>query len=124
MTKSTALTAPEDGPDGPLRRLLEALERFLSEIPETTEGESATPEDRAREIARNAAIKAALFAGGLALWSCPGLVDGALLSGLHALHWTATEGDTKIVPPGAIVDPDAPGRSSDRCRLSNTMGDK
>jgi hypothetical protein len=66
MTKGTTLAAPDDG-DGPLRRLLEVLERFLSEIPETAELESARPEDRAREIARNAAIKAALLAGGLAL---------------------------------------------------------
>jgi hypothetical protein len=64
MTKPTALAAPDEGP---LRKLLEALERFLSKIPETTELESATPEERAREIARNAAIKAALLAGGLAL---------------------------------------------------------
>jgi hypothetical protein len=52
---------------GTLKRLLETLEGFLSEIPETAELESATPEERAREIARNAAIKAALLAGGLAL---------------------------------------------------------
>lgn len=53
--------------EGPLRRLLEALERALSEIPRTEERESLDPEERAREIARNAAIKAAVFSGGLAL---------------------------------------------------------
>jgi hypothetical protein len=53
--------------EGPVRRLLEALERALSEIPRTDEGRSDTPEARAREIARNAAIKAALLSGGLAL---------------------------------------------------------
>jgi len=64
MTKRKALAAPDEAP---FRRLFEALERFLSEIPETTEPESGTPEERAREIARTAAIKAALLAGGLAL---------------------------------------------------------
>lgn len=64
MTKKTALATPDEGA---LQRLLEALERFLSEIPETTELESVTPEERAKEIARNAAIKATLLAGALAL---------------------------------------------------------
>src|SRR5262245_64504535 len=49
------------------RKLLEALERFLSEVPDTVELVSATPEARAKEIARRAAKKAALLAGGLAL---------------------------------------------------------
>jgi len=52
---------------GPLRRLLDALERALSEIPRTDEPPSDSPEVRAREIARKAAIKAAGFSGGLAL---------------------------------------------------------
>src|SRR5262245_51327413 len=63
-TEQTALTTPAGGP---LEKLLEALERFLSEVPDTVELVSATPEARAREIARHAARKAALFAGGLAL---------------------------------------------------------
>jgi len=53
--------------DEPLRKVLEALERLLSEIPKTEEPESRAPEERAREIARNAAIKAAVLSGGLAL---------------------------------------------------------
>jgi len=58
------LPAPDEGP---LRKLVDALERLLSEIPETKEPESRTPEERAREIARNSAIKAAMLSGGLAL---------------------------------------------------------
>src|SRR5215475_4069711 len=53
--------------EDPLRRILPLLERLLAEIPETQEIESRTPEERAREIARNAAIKAAMLSGGLAL---------------------------------------------------------
>ena len=53
--------------DGPLRRLLDALERALSEIPHTDERPGDSPEDRAREIARKAAIKAAVLSGSLAL---------------------------------------------------------
>jgi hypothetical protein len=53
--------------DGPLRMLLDTLERVLSEIPTTTEPESHTPEERAREIGRHAAMKAAMLSGGLAL---------------------------------------------------------
>ena len=53
--------------EGPLGRLLAAIERALSEIPRTDEPETASPEERAREIARNAAIKAAILSGGLAL---------------------------------------------------------
>jgi len=34
MAKQTALAVPDEGP---LKRLLEALERFLSEIPETAD---------------------------------------------------------------------------------------
>lgn len=64
MTKGTTLPAPDEGT---LRRLLEALERFVSEIPDTDEPEGQSPEERAREIARNTAIKAAVMAGGLAL---------------------------------------------------------
>ena len=51
--------------EGALRWLLAALERSLSEIPHTDETENRSPEERAREIARNAAIKAAVFSGGL-----------------------------------------------------------
>ena len=51
----------------PIRKLLDALERLLSEIPKTEEPTSHSPEERAREIARNAAIKAAMVSGGLAL---------------------------------------------------------
>ena len=57
-------------------------------------------------------------------WSCPGLVEGERLSGLHAPHGTATEGNPKIAPRGAIVDSEATGRSSDPCPLSNMMGDR
>lgn len=52
---------------GALRWLLAALERALSEIPHTDEPESRTPEERAGGIARNAAVKAAVLSGGLAL---------------------------------------------------------
>lgn len=64
MTDGAIVPAREEGP---LRRLRDALERALSEIPRTDEPESGSPEDRAREIARKAAIKAAGFSGGLAL---------------------------------------------------------
>jgi hypothetical protein len=53
--------------EGPIRRLLEAIERALSEIPSTEEPTNAVPDARARELARNAAIKAAALSGGLAL---------------------------------------------------------
>jgi hypothetical protein len=53
--------------EGPLGRLLAALERAFSEIPRTHEPESRSPEERARAIARNAATKAAILSGGLAL---------------------------------------------------------
>src|SRR5215510_12897183 len=53
--------------DGPVRRLLDAIERTLTEIPQTDEPRSLSPEERAREIARKAAIKAAMLSGGLAL---------------------------------------------------------
>ena len=52
---------------GTLGRLLAALERLLSEIPRTDEPESRSPEERAREIGRSSAIKAAILSGGLAL---------------------------------------------------------
>jgi len=64
MTEGTTLPAPDEGP---LRRLLEALERFVSETPDTDEPEGRSPAERAREIARHAAIKAAVLSGGLAL---------------------------------------------------------
>jgi len=63
-TEQKALTTPAGRP---LEKLLEALERFLSEVPDTVEPVSATPEARAKEIARHASRKAALLAGGLAL---------------------------------------------------------
>jgi len=63
-TEQKALATPDERP---LHKLLEALERFLSEVPDTVELVSATPEARAREIARQAARKAGLLAGGLAL---------------------------------------------------------
>ena len=53
--------------DAPLEKLLEALQRFLSEIPSTEEIASQSPDERARKLARNAAIKAAIVSGGLAL---------------------------------------------------------
>ena len=53
--------------DSPLRRLQDAIERALSEIPHTDETPSDRPEERAREIARKAAFKAAGLSGGLAL---------------------------------------------------------
>lgn len=53
--------------DAPLQKLLDALQRFLSEIPSTEEVASQGPDERAREVARNAAIKAAIVSGGLAL---------------------------------------------------------
>ena len=59
-----ALPAPDEGP---LRKLLDVLERFLAELPHTNERESRRSEERAREIARHAAIKAAMVSGGLAL---------------------------------------------------------
>jgi hypothetical protein len=60
-------TNPPPPGNGPIKRLLEALARFLSEKPTTAEPKSQSPEERAREIARSAAIKAAAFSGGLAL---------------------------------------------------------
>jgi hypothetical protein len=62
---SEAMVPARDGK--PLGRLLAALERALSEIPHTDEPQTESPEERAREIARNAAIKAAMLSGGLAL---------------------------------------------------------
>jgi hypothetical protein len=64
MTNDVLVPARDEGP---LRRLLEVLERSLSEIPDTHEPESRSPESRAREIARHAARKAAVLSGGLAL---------------------------------------------------------
>src|SRR6267142_2491407 len=64
MTKSLV---PPDDPEPPLGRLRAALERFLSQIPDTDEPEGRSPEERARVIARNAAIKAAVASGALAL---------------------------------------------------------
>jgi hypothetical protein len=51
----------------PLGKLLELIERVLAEIPKTDEPKSRSPAGRAREIARSAAIKAAMLSGGLAL---------------------------------------------------------
>jgi len=53
--------------DGPLARLVDVLERALSQIPDTAESRTADPEARAREIARAAARKAAALSGSLAL---------------------------------------------------------
>jgi hypothetical protein len=61
---SATLPAPDEGS---LRKLLDLIERLLAEIPHTDEPVSRSPEDRAREIARNAAIKAAMVSGSLAL---------------------------------------------------------
>jgi hypothetical protein len=66
MARPPGATLPDPNED-PLRRILQLLERLVSEIPETAEAQSRTPDDRAREIARNAAIKAAMVSGGLAL---------------------------------------------------------
>ncbi len=62
---STSPLPPED--DDPRDRWRKALERFISEIPKTGEPESQNPQERAREIARKAALKAATVSGGLAL---------------------------------------------------------
>ena len=51
----------------PLDKLVEALQSFPSEIPTTEEFASQSPDERVRDIASNAAIKAAMFSGGLAL---------------------------------------------------------
>jgi hypothetical protein len=64
MTSDATVPAPDEGP---LRQVLAALERSLLEIPRTDEAESGSPEDRARQIARNAALKAAVMSGSLAL---------------------------------------------------------
>lgn len=64
MTSEAIVPARDQGA---LRRLLAVLERSLSEIPQTDEPESRSPEKRAREIARSAAIKAGVLSGGLAL---------------------------------------------------------
>jgi hypothetical protein len=64
MTKSLV---PPDDAEPPLGRLRAALGRFLSQIPDTDEPEGRSPEERARVIARNAAIKAAVASGALAL---------------------------------------------------------
>jgi len=61
---SATLPAPDERS---LKKLLDLIERLLAEIPNTDEPVSRSPEDRAREIARNAAIKAAMVSGSLAL---------------------------------------------------------
>src|SRR5262249_31097864 len=53
--------------EGQLQRLLDVLEHFLTRIPDSSEPEGRSPEERARKTARNAARKAALLSGGLAL---------------------------------------------------------
>jgi hypothetical protein len=64
MTGEAGLSRTDEGRLG---RLLDALERFLSDIPDTEEPEGRSPEERSREIARKAAIQAAVVSGGLAL---------------------------------------------------------
>jgi len=64
MTVEAGLPSPTEGPLG---RLLEGLERLLSETPRTEEPESDSPAERARDIGRRAAKKAGLVSGGLAL---------------------------------------------------------
>ena len=66
MARPPSATLPDPNED-PLRSIMKSLERLLSEIPETQEALSRTPDERAREIARHAAIKAAMVSGGLAL---------------------------------------------------------
>jgi hypothetical protein len=64
MTGEAGLSKPDEGALG---RLVDAVERFLSDIPDTEEPERRGPEERARQIARKAAIQAAAVSGGLAL---------------------------------------------------------
>jgi uncharacterized protein (DUF697 family) len=67
MPKKTALPEPADNKDDALRKLYKALERFISNVPNTDEHESRNPQTRAHAIANAAAAKAALVSGGLAL---------------------------------------------------------
>lgn len=61
------MLVPPDDAEPSLGRLKAALERFLSHIPDTDELEGGSPEERARVIARKAAMKAAVASGALAL---------------------------------------------------------
>jgi hypothetical protein len=58
-------------PDGLAEKLVAAVIDSLARIPESTRSESATPEDSARRIARQAALKAAATAGALGLPAGP-----------------------------------------------------
>jgi hypothetical protein len=65
MSKATAL---EPVPrDGARQKIIDTLLGFISEVPGSGEHRSAQPEKRARAIAKSAATRAAMTAGGLAL---------------------------------------------------------
>jgi len=63
MGKKAIAPAGDDLPD----KLFKAIQRFLSEIPDTDEPTSDDPDMRARSIAGAAALKAAMVSGGLAI---------------------------------------------------------
>ena len=63
MAKKTLAPAGDDLPE----KLFKAIQRFLSEIPDTEETTSDDPDMRARSIAGAAALKAAMVSGGLAI---------------------------------------------------------
>ena len=54
-------------------------------------------------------------------WSCPGSVDGELLSEGHC---TASEGDSEVAPRWSIVAPEVTVRSSLAVDRSKIMGDR
>lgn len=64
---SLALAKNDEGGDDPFHKIYGAIERFISNVPETDEGKSKKPKDRARLIVNTAAAKAALISAGLAL---------------------------------------------------------
>lgn len=55
-------------------------------------------------------------------WSCPGSVEGELLSGLR--HYARRAGATDIALSRLIVDPGASGRSPVAWVRSYAMGDR
>lgn len=61
------LSLSQDPEEPPGSKIGDAILKLLGHIPTTSESLSATPEDRGRTIARNAALRASATAGALAL---------------------------------------------------------
>lgn len=66
MPKKDNLASRSDAGDA-VRKVYEAIERFISNVPKSDEHQSKDPAARARELANHAAGKAALYSGGFAL---------------------------------------------------------